>query len=328
MKFASHRERLMKLAIFMDPISKIKPKKDSTVAMIKSAQKMGWFCACFTASDLFSRDGHCYANMVSVQVEESERVNAWAKTSPLGDIALNEFDIILVRKDPPFDMEYIFATYALDLAERDGVLIANRPQSLRDSNEKFLTLHYPQCCPPTLVSRDIERLRLFWEEYHEVIFKPLDAMGGHGVFHVAADGRNLSVTLEMLTKTNSISIMAQQYIPEIRTAGDKRILLINGDPVPFGLARIPKPGEARGNLVAGAKGVVTPINDRDRWICREISPMLKEKGLYFVGIDVIGDYLTEINVTSPTCIREIEAETGLDIAGDYLRFLSQLDVRA
>lgn len=226
-----------------------------------------------------------------------------------------------MRKDPPFDMEYIYTTYALDLAERDGVLVANRPQSLRDANEKFFTLNFPQCCPTTLVSKDMQQLKRFWQTHQNVIFKPLEGMGGSSVFHVDEHGRNLSVILEVLTKGQSLNIMAQRYIPEISTVGDKRILLVNGEPIPYALARIPAKGELRGNLAAGAMGKVVPITARDRWICEQIAPTLKVKGLYFVGIDVIGDYLTEINVTSPTCLREISAETGLDIAGDYLRCL-------
>ena len=313
----------MKLAVLMDPIHTLKPYKDSTVAMIKSAQTLGWSCAYFTQSDLFCREGRAYANVHAVKVQD-EMLDDWANITPMGEQPLAAFDIILMRKDPPFDMEYINATYALELAEKEGVLIANKPQSLRDANEKFFTLNFPQCCPSTLVSRDINRLRDFWKKHKNVIFKPLEGMGGRAVFHVDDDARNLSVILEVLTHGQGVSIMAQQYIPEISTLGDKRILLINGEPVPFALARIPSPGELRGNLAAGAQGKVVPINDRDRWLCSEIAPTLKAKGLYFVGIDVIGDYLTEINVTSPTCIREIAAETGLDIAGDYLRCLASI----
>jgi glutathione synthase len=313
----------MKLAILMDPLQGLKPYKDSTVAMIKSAQDMGWSCAWFTQQDLFCREGHAYANFSSIVVRD-ENKSDWAQTKSLGEQPLTAFDIILMRKDPPFDMEYIYATYALELAERDGVLIANKPQSLRDANEKFFTLNFPQCCPLTLVSRDIPRLRAFWQEHRNVIFKPLEGMGGNAVFHVDDDAHNLSVILEVLTHGQQVSIMAQRYIPEISTKGDKRILLINGEPVPCALARIPAPGELRGNLAAGARGEVVEITERDRWICTQIAPTLKAKGLYFVGIDVIGDYLTEINVTSPTCIREISAVTGLDIAGDYLRCLAAI----
>ena len=310
----------MKLAVLIDPLHTLKPYKDSTIAMLKRAQELGWSCAYFTPIDLFCREGRAYANASSIIIQDETKPD-WAKTAPLGEQPLTAFDIILMRKDPPFDMEYIYATYALELAEREGVLVANKPQSLRDANEKFFTLNFPQCSPTTLVSKDITRLRKFWQEHRNVIFKPLEGMGGNAVFHVDTEARNLSVILEVLTQGQQVSIMAQQYIPEISTLGDKRILLINGEPVPYALARIPSAGELRGNLAAGARGEVVEITERDRWLCAQIAPTLKAKGLYFVGIDVIGDYLTEINVTSPTCIREIAAETGLDIAGDYLRCL-------
>ena len=313
----------MKLAVLMDPIHTIKPYKDSTVAMIKRAQEMGWVCAYFTPIDLFCREGRAYAHVSSIRILDETQPD-WVETKSLGEQALSDFDIILMRKDPPFDMEYIYATYALELAEREGVLVANKPQSLRDANEKFFTLNFPQCCPTTLVSKDITRLRNFWQEHRNVIFKPLEGMGGSAVFHVDEAARNLSVILEVLTHGQKVSLMAQQYIPEIRSLGDKRILLINGEPVPYALARIPAPGELRGNLAAGARGEVVAITERDRWLCAQIAPTLKARGLYFVGIDVIGDYLTEINVTSPTCIREIAAESELDIAGDYLRCLEKM----
>jgi glutathione synthase len=310
----------MKLGILMDPLNAIKPYKDSTIAMIKAAQRLGWTCFYFTPADLFCKKGKAFANLTEISIFDETSEN-WAKTKPLGDEPLSSLDIILMRKDPPFDMEYIYATYALGLAEQEGVLVANRPQSLRDANEKFFTLHFPQCCPETLVSRDVQRLRTFWTTHQNVIFKPLEGMGGSSVFHVDEAARNLSVILEVLTHGGRVSILAQHYIPEITTLGDKRILLIDGEPVSHALARIPAVGELRGNLAAGARGEVVPITARDRWLCAQIAPTLKEKGLYFVGIDVIGDYLTEINVTSPTCIREIEAATGLDIAGDYLKRL-------
>lgn len=314
---------MMRLAVLMDPIHKIKAYKDSTVAMIKSAQTLGWDCVYFTQEELYCRDGFAYARVSSIRVRD-EKLGSWAEIGRVGEQPLSEFDIILMRKDPPFNMEYIYATYALQLAERDGVLVANKPSSLRDANEKFFTLNFPQCCPQTLVSRDMSRLRSFWQEHQNVIFKPLEGMGGNSVFHVDKKAENLSVILEVLTQGQTVSIMAQQYIPEITTSGDKRILLINGEPVPYALARIPAKGELRGNLAAGARGEVVPLTDRDRWICQQIAPTLRMMGLYFVGIDVIGNYLTEINVTSPTCIREIADETNLDIAGDYLRCLADL----
>ena len=315
----------MKLAVFMDPLELLKPEKDSSIAMIQSAQNMGWESAFFTQHDVFCKDGRAYARMMSIHIGDITSKN-WAKTHVLGDLPLDDFDIILVRKDPPFTMEYVYALHALEMAENCGVLVANKPQSLRDANEKMFTLLFPQCCPPTLVTQDKERLRDFWKLHKSVIFKPLDAMGGQSVFHVVDDGRNLSVILDTLTHNETVTIMAQQYIPEIMSSGDKRILLINGVPVPYALARIPAPGEFRGNLAAGGSGKVVTITARDQWICDQVAPTLKEKGLYFVGIDVIGDYLTEINVTSPTCIRQITEVTGLDIAGEYLSVLNKINL--
>ncbi len=307
----------MKLAVLLDPLYQLKPYKDTTIAMLKRAQEFGWFCVYFTQKDLFFRDGRVFARVYELTIGD-EHSPDWASSQELGEKALGEFDIVLMRKDPPFNTEYIYTTYLLELAEREGVLVANKPQSLRDANEKFFTLNFPQCCPPTLVSRDINRLKAFWQQHQQVIFKPAEGMGGSSVFHVDQQGRNLSVILEVLTQNQTCTILAQRYIPEIASKGDKRILVINGEPVPYALARIPAPGELRGNLAAGARGEVVPITKRDRWICEQVAPTLKEKGLYFVGLDVIGDFLTEINVTSPTCMREIAAETGLDIAGDFL----------
>lgn len=315
----------MKLAVLMDPLEHLKPYKDTTIAMIQSAQSMGWSCAYFTQSDMYCKEGKSYARVYDIVIKD-ERSKDWASISDLGEKPLSDFDIILMRKDPPFDMEYIYSTYALELAEREGVLVANKPQSLRDANEKFFTLNFPQCCPTTLVSRDITHLKNFWKTHQNVIFKPLEGMGGNSVFHVDAKAINLSVILEVLTKSQTVSIMAQTYIPEISTAGDKRILLINGKPADYALARIPAKGELRGNLAAGATGKVVPLTARDKWICEQVGPKLKAKGLYFVGLDVIGEYLTEINVTSPTCLREICAETGLDLAGDFLRALAAIKV--
>jgi glutathione synthase len=304
----------MKLAVLMDSPSQLKHYKDTTIAMMERADALGIACVYFTPAEVYCTNGHAYARV-------HELVLATGAIKDLGDTALTEFDVILMRQDPPFDLNYIYATYALELAEQEGVLVANKPQSVRDANEKFFTLRFPQCCPPTLVSREIDRLKAFWQEHEEVIFKPLEGMGGRSVFHVGKDARNLTVILENLTKNQQVMIMAQRYIPDILATGDKRILLINGEPVPYGLARIPAKGELRGNLVAGATGTVLPLTKRDHFICSQVGPTLRAKGLYFVGIDVIGDYLTEINVTSPTCAREIMAETGIDITGEYLQFL-------
>jgi glutathione synthase len=310
----------MRVAVLMDPIEHLKLEKDTTLAMIHSAQQLGCECVYFTQNDLTCRDGQAFAVVSSVAFDKK-----WPKTAPstkvLGERPLANFDIILMRKDPPFDLEYIYSTYALELAERAGVLVANKPQSLRDANEKFFTQQFPQCCPPTLVTKNMQSLREFWDAHRNVIFKPLAGMGGNSVFHVNETAMNLSVILEVLTQGQSISIMAQRYIPDISRTGDKRILLIGGEPVPYALARIPAEGELRGNLAAGARGEVVEITERDRWLCAQIAPTLREKGLYFVGIDVIGDYLTEINVTSPTCACEISKVAGIDITGEYLQFL-------
>lgn len=313
----------MKIAVLMDSLDQLKPYKDTSIAMIKSAKARGWDCVYFTQNDLWCSNGQAYARVYDLQIGDEHSPN-WAESKLIGDAPLNEFNIILMRKDPPFDLEYIYTTYALELAERAGVLVANNPQSLRDANEKFFTLNFPQCCPLTLVSRDINQLKAFWKTHQNVIFKPLEGMGGKSVFHVDQSGSNLSVVLEVLTQSQTSMIMAQVYIPDIAVTGDKRILVINGKPVPYALARIPAPGELRGNLAAGAQGKVVEITDRDRWICEQVGPTLVKKGLYFVGLDVIGSYLTEINVTSPTCLREIEAATGLDIAGEFLNELQQL----
>lgn len=314
----------MKLAVLMDSPEHLKPWKDSTIAMIKSAQSKGWCCHYFTPADLVCREGQAFARISSIRLADDLATASWASTDVLGERPLADYDIILMRQDPPFDTEYIYNTYALELAEQAGVLVANKPQSLRDANEKFFTQQFPQCCPPTLVSRDNQQLRAFWQTHRNVIFKPLEGMGGSRVFHVDERGMNLSVILEELSHHGRCCVVAQSYIPEIVDGGDKRIILINGEPVPYALARIPAKGELRGNLAAGATGKVLPITERDRWIAAQLAPRLSAMGLYFVGIDVIGQYLTEINVTSPTCAVEIMAETGLDISGQYLETLAAL----
>lgn len=311
----------MKLAVLMDPPHRLIPYKDTTLAMIKSAKDLGWFCGYFTEETLCYREGEVHANLFTLDVPD-EKVSQWAEIKDLGDHILDDFDIVLMRKDPPFTMEYIYCTYFLDLLQSKGVLVANNPQALRTANEKFFTLNFPQCCPPTLVSKNLLALKAFWEKHKQVIFKPLAGMGGSSVFHVGEKGENLAVILEVLTEQQTVTVMAQAYIPEIITQGDKRILVLFGEPVPYALARIPKQGDIRGNLAAGASAKVVPINERDKWLCQQLAPTFKRQGLYFVGIDVIGDYLTEINVTSPTCLREIERETGLTIAKDYLQGLA------
>lgn len=313
----------MKIAIVMDPPEQLTPYKDSTVAMILAAQSLGWTVHFLTLLDLYSHQGQAFGRVSAIKVV-NDKAKDWADIKSIGDAPLTDYDIVLMRKDPPFNLEYIYATYTLELAEKAGVLVANKPQSLRDANEKYFTLNFPQCCPETLVSRDTQRLAEFWREHKKVIFKPLEGMGGSSVYFVDEQGQNLPVILETLTQYQQKNIMAQKYIDEIYQTGDKRILLINGKPVPHALARIPAKGDMRGNLAAGAKGIVQLLTERDYWIAEQVGPTLKEKGLYFVGIDIIGDYLTEINVTSPTCIREIELETNLSIAHDLLLTLADL----
>jgi len=313
----------MKIAVLMDAPSQIKAYKDATVAMLERALAKGWSCYCFSLNEMFCKDGAAFASVRQLQSLDISKKN-WGEFLAAEEKPLADFDIILMRKDPPFDIEYVYATYALELAELQGVLVVNKPSALRDANEKFYTLHFPQCCPKTLVSRDKNRLRTFWQQHRNVIFKPLEGMGGKSVFHVDEKGANLSVILETLSQEGTVSVMAQEYIPAICQSGDKRILLVNGKPVPYALARIPEKGELRGNLAAGAQGKVVELTERDRWICQQIAPTLKKQGLYFVGIDVIGDYLTEINVTSPTCIREIEEVSKMDIAGQLMDDLAAI----
>ncbi|MCL5669413.1 MAG: glutathione synthase, partial [Gammaproteobacteria bacterium] len=253
--------------------------------------------------------------MRALRVEDNAR--HWFDSGAETSQPLAALDVILMRKDPPFDMEYVYTTYLLERAEAEGVLVVNKPRALRDCNEKLFTAWFPQCTPPTLVTRDAQQLRGFLQEHGDIILKPLGAMGGSSVFRVRRDDPNINVIIETMTGEARRFVMAQRYIPEI-SEGDKRILLINGEPVPYALARIAAPGETRANLAAGGKGVGVPLSARDRWICQQAGPALREKGLLFAGLDVIGDYLTEINVTSPTCARELDALYGLNIAAQFL----------
>ena len=305
----------IKLGVVMDPIADITYKKDTTLAMLWAARDRGWELYYMEQQDLFLDQGEARARVAPLQVFNDPQ--DWFKLGDAQDMALAALDVILMRKDPPFDNEYIYSTYILEAAERQGTLIVNRCQSLRDCNEKVFATQFPQCCPPVLVSADMNRLKAFHAEHSDAIFKPLDGMGGDAIFRVKPGDPNVSVILEMLTAHGRQTIMAQKFIPEI-TNGDKRILVINGESVPYCLARVPLVGETRGNLAAGGTGLAQPLTERDRWIAAEVGPSLKEKGLLFVGLDVIGDYLTEINVTSPTCIREIDAGYDLDIGGQLM----------
>ena len=304
------------LGVIMDPIDGINPKKDTTLALLYAAQQRGWDLHYMEMRDLRLRDGEAWANMREVSVEMSTQ--SWFEfLSEPQSKKLESLDVILMRKDPPFDTEYIFATYILERAELAGSLVINRPQSLRDANEKLFTAWYSQVCAPTLVTRDHRELRKFHAEFNDIIVKPLDGMGGSSIFRVTANDGNASVIYETLTAHETRYCMAQKYLPEI-IDGDKRILMIDGQPVPYALARIPASGELRGNLAAGGSGRGQALSDRDRHICQVVGPSLVEKGLVFVGLDVIGDFLTEINVTSPTCVRELNDQFDLDIGAQLM----------
>jgi glutathione synthase len=299
------------LAVVMDPIQSINIKKDSTFAMLLECQARGWRLAYLEQTDLYVQDGRAYGRARELHVRDDPK--DWYELTPGEDRPLGSMDAILMRKDPPFDMEYIYTTYLLERAAAEGVLVVNRPSGLRDANEKLFTAWVPQCCAPTLVSRQRHRLKAFLEIEKDIVVKPLDGMGGESVFRVRLNDPNTNVILETLTQRDRRTAMAQRFIPEY-VAGDKRILLVDGEPIPYALARIPAPGEGRANLVTGGTGQGVGLTDRDRFICAQVGPVLREKGLLFVGLDVIGDYLTEINVTSPTCIRELDAIYGLNIS--------------
>lgn len=304
---------MRKLGIVMDAIDSIKPYKDSSFAMLLEAQRRGFEIYYMQQQDLYMDSGISYANSQRLSVTDQTR-DYYRLTQPK-TIKLSELDVILMRKDPPFDLEYIYTSYLLEQAEEQGTLIVNKPQSLRDCNEKLFTRAFPQCCTPTRVARDASLLKDFLSEHQDIIIKPLDGMGGQSIFRIQQGDPNTNAIIEAVTQYGKRQTMVQKFIPEI-SAGDKRILLIDGEPVPYALARIPAAGENRGNLAAGASSRGQPLSDRDYWICQQIAPTLRQKGLIFVGIDVIGDYLTEINVTSPTCIRELDSQFHLNISGD------------
>ena len=300
----------VRVGIVMDPIASISYKKDSSLAMLLAAQARGWTLFYMEQQDLYLNEGKARARMKPLKVFANPE--KWFELEAETDTALSDLDVILMRKDPPFDMEFVYSTYLLEQAERDGVLIVNKPQSLRDCNEKLFATQFTQCTPPTVVSRRADVLREFAALHGDVILKPLDGMGGTSIFRHRVGDPNLSVILETLTANGTQQIMAQGYLPGIKD-GDKRILMIDGEPVDYCLARIPAAGETRGNLAAGGRGEARPLSDKDRWIAAQVGPTLREKGLLFVGLDVIGEHLTEINVTSPTCIREIDNAFGTNI---------------
>lgn len=306
---------LKPLGVIMDPIDGINPKKDTTLALLLAAQQRDWPIFYMQAKDLFLVNDKPYARMRSLQVKDD--MKRWFEFGKESILALDTLSVILMRKDPPIDMHYIYTTQLLDKAEQQGVLIANCPQSLRDFNEKLFTLNFPPCCPPSLVTSSIHAAQEFLLEHQDIIAKPLDGMGGRSVFRLRVYDPNINVILETLTANNQTYMMLQRYIPEVRI-GDKRIIMINGEPIPYALARLAPPGETRANLAVGGKAKAVKLTERDVWICQQVGPSLREKGLFFVGLDVIGDYLTEINITSPTGVRELDAQCDLNIGAQFI----------
>ncbi|MDC0492185.1 glutathione synthase [Candidatus Pseudothioglobus singularis] len=305
----------IRLGVLMDDISSIKPHKDSTFAMMLEAQARHWEIYTFDSSDMYYSDGRVIADSRKTLVNDSE--SDWHSREDAQPLSLGTLDAVFMRKDPPFDMDYIYATYLLEQLESDGVLVFNKPSSLRDANEKLFALNFPECIPKTLVSSNIEKLKTYINEIQTVVVKPLDGMGGTDIYKLSQGDHNIDEVLQKITNNQSRYIMAQEFLPEIKE-GDKRILLINGKPVDYALARLPAEGSFKGNLAAGAKGIGQPLSQRDRYLCSQIAPMLIEKELMFVGLDVIGNYITEINVTSPTCIRELDKQFGLNISATLL----------
>ena len=304
----------------MDAIETIKPYKDSSFAMLLEAQWRGWQIFYIQLADLYMDQSVSYA--ASSLLKVTDNTPEYFELGAASIVKLSDLDVILMRKDPPFNLEYIYATYLLEQAEQAGTLVINKPQSLRDCNEKLFTYQFPQCCAPFRVSRKASLIKEFLDTHHDIIIKPLDGMGGRSIFRVKRDDPNTNAIIENVTQYGEQQAMVQKFIPQI-SKGDKRILLIDGIPVPYALARIPAQGENRGNLAAGASSRAQPLSERDYWICQQIAPTLKHKGLIFVGIDVIGDYLTEINVTSPTCIRELDKAYNLNISADLFKCIEQ-----
>ncbi|GAM58035.1 glutathione synthetase [Vibrio ishigakensis] len=311
---------MIKLGIVMDPISSINIKKDSSFAMLLEAQKRGYEIHYMEMQDLQLDQGVAMADTKTLKVEQNP--DSWYEFLSEQTIELSDLDVVLMRKDPPFDTEYIYATYILERAEEKGTLIVNKPQSLRDCNEKLYTAWFADLTPTTIVTRKAEKIKAFQEEHGDVILKPLDGMGGASIFRVKKNDPNVSVIIETLTNHGQNYALAQTFVPDISN-GDKRILIVDGEPMPYCLARIPAEGETRGNLAAGGTGVARPLSDTDWQIANAIAPTLKQKGLIFVGLDVIGDKVTEINVTSPTCIREIEAAFDVSITGKLMEAIER-----
>jgi len=306
----------MRIGVVMDPISSINIKKDSTFEMIWQAQQLGWDVEYLEMNDLSIDNGIAFGDMRPLKVMQN--AENWFKLGDSRRINLGDLDAILMRKDPPFDMEFVYSTYILELAEQQGALVVNSPRALRDCNEKAYCAWFPQVCPDTIITRKSTDFRAFLAKHEDIIVKPLDGMGGASIFRVQAGSPNVGVIIETLTHHESTYAMAQRYMPEI-VDGDKRILMVNGEPVPYVLARLAAKGETRGNLAAGGRGVAQPISDSDRHIASIVGPELVKRNIMFAGLDVIGDKLTEINVTSPTCIKEINEAYDTNIALDLMR---------
>lgn len=311
----------MKIGMLMDPIAHIQVHHDTSFAMLLETQRRGWENYYMEPQDIWLRDGVAWGRMQKIHVQDNSE--HWFDLDDAVEQPLSDLDILFMRKDPPFNMDYIYLTYLLEQAEAQGVLVINKPASLREANEKLFAAWFAPCCPKTLVTSQFQLLKEFVLAEEEAVIKPLDGMGGASVFRARARDLNLPVILETLTKRGQRLVMVQRFIPEIEQ-GDKRILMINGEPIPYALARIPAKGDFRGNMASGASIEGRELTDRDRWICEQVGPTLREKGLHFVGLDVIGDYLTEINVTSPTCMRELDSLFDLNIARDLMDCVEKL----
>jgi glutathione synthase len=310
----------LRVGVVMDPIEKITTKKDSSFAMLLEAQGRGAEIHYMLQSDLKLKSGTAFA--YSRQLSVRDNADDWFTLGERHEIELSDVNVILMRKDPPFDMEYIYTSYILERAELAGTLVVNRPQSLRDMNEKAYTAWFPDCAPSTLITRSMPEMKAFLKEHGKIVVKPLDGMGGKSIFVITDGDNNANVIFETLTDNGARFAMAQDFIPEI-SDGDKRILLVDGVAIPYALARIPSADDNRGNLVMGAVGEGRELTERDQWICSQVGPVLKDHGVIFAGIDVIGNYLTEVNVTSPTGIRELDSEFGLNIAGTLFDAIEQ-----
>jgi glutathione synthase len=311
----------VRLVVIMDPIEAINPLKDSTLAILLAAQASGWQLFYAEMKDLWLRDGIAWGRLAPLKVFDDPQ--RWSVRGAAAAAALGEYDVILMRKDPPFDTEYVYCTYILDRARDQGALVCNGPQGLRDMNEKVYTAWFPECCAPTLITRDMDDMSEFLKEHGKAVCKPLHGMGGRSIFVLEQGDKNRNVVFETLTDYGQRYAIVQRYLPEIVTEGDCRVILIDGEPVPFALKRVPDAADHRGNLAAGARAESRPVNERDRWLCSIIGPKLRAAGMLFVGLDVIGDYVTEINVTSPTGIRELNKKHGIDVGATLVQAIAR-----